>query len=467
MTGQCGQEAQKTAQCGQAAVHKDQNAQNIQNLQNKGMGVYLHIPFCVSRCRYCDFNTYSGMEQHQKEYFEAMTAEIRAFFRAYGAGNGSGCDHNHNHNHNEDHNHNHIETVFFGGGTPSCVDSAFVSGLLRELDGGGSAEYRECTIEINPGTLTPDKLEAYKRSGINRLSFGLQSTQDHHLSALGRIHRYGEYEKNVRMAQKLGFENISTDLIFGLPNQTLPEWKQTLETVVAGGVKHLSCYSLSLEEGTPLHADVRDGILPAPDEDTDREMYGFTLDYLKSVGLEQYELSNFAVPGFECLHNLKYWTGAPYIGFGAGAHSYYGGKRFSNHLSIPEYIRSVTGVQEMGNANAQDGVVSPDNGGHCLFGVKRAELAVIDEHEREKEHIILHLRLNGGISTEAFRREFHHEFIQTYSDILERLSAEGLLNTVRGKPPRNGTEAAGNNVVSIKLSKKGMDLANRVLTEFI
>ncbi|MCL2059590.1 MAG: radical SAM protein [Oscillospiraceae bacterium] len=485
--------------------------------------MYVHVPFCVSRCSYCDFNTYAGMDGHIGAYFEALGQEMNAFFResagesaaffappvgrviepgsssCAGGGDTSqgvlGAP--------------YVDTVFIGGGTPSYVDPAYIAGVLGLIPQPPRGEW-ECTIEVNPGSLSAPfdargagssdalgaqgagsleayaganlgtrasrphrpqfevsrphhpqfevsrphhpqfeaytrtganlgtrasrphhpQFEAYARAGVNRISFGLQSTHDAHLKLLGRAHSFDDFLRSYREAKNAGFENISVDLLFGIPGQTLPEWERTLETVVGLGPRHISCYSLSVEEGTPLHKVVEDGSLARADDEIDRDMYHFAVQYLRSAGLHQYELSNFARPGCECRHNLKYWTGARYRGFGAGAHSYDGGARFSNVASIGEYIERA------------------DGGGSPV-----AEFVPIDEAESEKEFIILRLRLTRGFCDAEFRALFGCGFIEKYGREYDELAGEGLLEAAPG--------------LRVRLTPKGMDLANRVFVRFI
>ena len=394
--------------------------------QYNAWGVYIHVPFCVSRCFYCDFNTFAGMGGYIDAYFKALGREVGVFFRDV---RGGGCD------------APYADTVFVGGGTPSSVDPAYITRLLRQIRGMGGYNYRdsyydflrnrECTIEVNPGALDRDKLLAYAGAGANRISFGLQSTHDAHLKMLGRIHSYGDFLVNIREARNAGFQNINADLLFGLPGQTLAEWEQTLESVVNLGIRHLSCYSLSLEEGTPLHAAVAGGALPAPDEGADRDMYHFTVSYLRSAGVHQYEISNFAEPGYECRHNLKYWTGGRYIGFGAGAHSYNGRRRFSNVAPIGQYIARI------------------ESGTRPI-----ADTTVIDAEEREKEFIILRLRLTDGFRDMDFRSVFGYSFLEKYKTDMAELAAAGLIEIENGQR-------------RVRLTPKGMDFANQVFIRFI
>jgi oxygen-independent coproporphyrinogen-3 oxidase len=414
-------------------------------------GVYIHVPFCVSRCRYCDFNTYSGMDKYAGAYFAALGKEITAFH----AGGTTGCF--------------RADTVFFGGGTPSFVDPAYILRLLALIPRTEGAGAWECTVEANPGTVDDEKLGAYARAGVNRISFGLQSTHETHLKMLGRIHTYEDFLRGYKSARNYGFDNISADLLFGLPGQTVGEWERTLEAVVSLGIRHLSCYSLSLEEGTPLRAAVESGDLPYPDEDADRDMYAFAASYLRSAGIRQYELSNFAEPGRECRHNLKYWTGKRYRGFGAGAHSYDGRYRYANEPTITGYIERLersagagAGESEgVGEGEAAGGSAYAGGGdGVGMVGGERnaaraavTELTEITAAETEKEFIILRLRLTRGFSEAEFRTRFGRGFTEKYAAESAELRAADLIQITPG--------------ARVALTPKGMDLANKVFVKFI
>ena len=438
--------------------------------------MYIHVPFCVSRCLYCDFNTYVGMERHAEAYFASLEKEIALFwenaktrrkdadtaFTGDGAGSerkdvaaaftGDGTESG----------RKYADTAFIGGGTPSSVDPQYIARLLGMI----SHDRWECTIEANPGSLNRDKLNAYAAAGINRLSIGLQSTHESHLKMLGRIHSFEDFLKNYREAINAGFVNINADLLFGLPGQTMGEWRRTLEAVVALGLPHLSCYSLSVEEGTPLHAALMNGELPRPDEDSDRDMYHFAVDYLRSAGICQYELSNFARPGYECRHNLKYWTGERYRGFGAGAHSFDKHARYANVNSIADYIKRFKNASTKENAGAYE-IGSSDNGndngnGNGYGGAladRESDLAAlnsympIDASEAEKEFIILRLRLTDGFRDSDFRARFGYGFFEKYGAEACDLISDGLISA----------DAGG----GVKLTLKGMDLANQVFIKFI
>ena len=429
------------------------------------LGIYVHIPFCLSRCFYCDFNSYSGMEDQIVPYFQVLMRELRILDTLGARMSFQSCDTTGFIKKNElmestpsaredfcektvsDGGGRAVDTVFFGGGTPSYVESAYIEKILmkirsaavepdlKRLENADPTKW-ECTIEANPGTVNEAKLKVYKQAGVNRLSFGLQSTHTHHLEMLGRIHRLEEFEKSLAAARNCGFENISADLIFGFPGQTIQEWEQTLEYVIKSGVQHLSCYSLSVEEGTPLYKAIKGGELAEPDEEIDRDMYHFVCNYLGSAGLQQYEISNFARPGYECRHNLKYWTGQEYLGFGAGAHSYFENKRFANFASILDYCNSIKSLD---------------------IHKRYAQSELIDDDLREKEYIILYLRLTKGIDTAAFEHIFHCNIFSKYVSQLSKLLNAGLIEVI----------VPSNKQSKIVLTKKGLDFANAVFVEFI
>ena len=328
------------------------------------MELYIHIPYCRQKCRYCDFASYSGQESTMAAYVDALLRE--ADVMAVNAKDAS------------------IQTVFIGGGTPSILPAELLTKLLTGLhEKFDIPQGIEFTSEANPGTLTEDWLDAALRGGVNRLSMGMQSSQQELLKTLGRIHRYEDVVDSVRMAKRAGVENINIDLMFGLPGQTPDMWRASLDAALALDVQHLSCYGLIPEEGTPLTRDLEAGILTLPDEDDERIMYDDTLNILAQHGFRQYEISNFAKPGYECRHNLKYWTGQPYIGFGPAAASDFGGKRFTAEANLDKYI---TGVMEQ--------------------GVILSECETIPARERAGEYLMLRLRTTYGIEENEYMQKF-------------------------------------------------------------
>ncbi|MCL2164420.1 MAG: radical SAM family heme chaperone HemW, partial [Oscillospiraceae bacterium] len=296
----------------------------------------------------------------------------------------------------------------------------------------------ECTLEANPGTLSEEKLAEYYAMGINRLSFGLQSIHEDQLRLLGRIHSFKDFKDNIMAARRIGFENISADVIFGIPGQSAESWEQTLATVVESGVKHISCYSLSLEKGTRLHSMIENKTIVSPDEELDRYMYHYALEFLKKSGFVHYEISNFAQPGYECRHNMKYWTCGEYLGFGAGASSHYKSVRYTNDASITDYINKI-------NKNGS--------------AVNASQSEILDKAEKMKEHIILRLRLCEGVHTGEFEARFNLGFFAMYGNSVDKLAQEDLLSVNKVSPHCDHS--------IIRLTKKGLDFANLVFMEFI
>ncbi len=432
-----------------------------------GIGIYIHIPFCKSKCNYCDFNSYSGREHLAGPYFDALLSEMK--LRSGEIGN---C---------------RVKTIFIGGGTPSLVDPKQIGAVLelcsKLFDVDPEAEI---SMESNPGTLTYDSLKAYRSAGVNRLSIGLQAWQDKLLKELGRIHDRQQFVNNFEAAVKAGFRNINVDLIFGLPGQTMEEWAETLESVVTMGtaassdlypvtgaaLTHLSCYSLKIEEGTNFGDRYEKGTLKPADDELDRRMYRYTVDYLAQKGFRHYEISNFALPGFECRHNLVYWKALEYAGFGAGAHSYLHYNRFGNISGIEQYIKAVeqraaglhTGQAEI---NAQKLKNMDCANYYSEFGLHE-EIQHISPYESMFEFMILGLRLTDGISAAEFEIRYAESLQKIYGNKLDKLVKEGLLvcewNGNREACPESGKVIDGR---CYKLTSLGLDLANQVFVEFI
>jgi oxygen-independent coproporphyrinogen-3 oxidase len=288
-------------------------------ISNKKVGLYIHVPFCRSKCYYCDFNSFPHKDSLIPAYFDALEREIYEYAEKI-----------------------QQNTVFIGGGTPSYIDACFIKQVLKACNQNFNiCSCAEITIEANPGTLCEKKLESYRESGINRISIGLQAWQEKLLKRLGRTHTLDDYIQNFRLARKEGFDNINTDLIFGIPGQTTEEWRETIENVSNMGVEHISCYSLKIEDGTIFGEMLSRGQLAPMEDEQDREMYYLTKEILGKAGYKHYEISNFAKPDYECKHNLIYWKPQPYVGIGAGAHSYLEGKRFNNIYNPEKYIECI------------------------------------------------------------------------------------------------------------------------------
>ena len=285
--------------------------------------LYLHIPFCQSRCTYCDFNTYAGVQHLISDYVAALRREIRHL-----AENAGGRI--------------PVHTVFFGGGTPSLLTTAQFTGIINDLQAGFDLQKgAEISLEANPGTVTSESLVELHSIGFNRISFGVQSFHPQDLFLMGRIHDAADALQVVSWARKAGFENLSLDLIFGVPGQGLDRWRQTLEIALGLKPDHISLYSLTVEEETPLFKWMNRGLVEVIDDDLGADMYELAGERMEQAGLSQYEISNWARPGMECRHNLQYWRMQPYLGLGAGAHGYVSGQRMANTGWIGNYIQKM------------------------------------------------------------------------------------------------------------------------------
>ena len=361
--------------------------------------LYIHIPFCKQKCFYCDFNSYSGKDNLIQDYTEAIKKEIASYF---------------------DDNKNKLkaETIYFGGGTPSLIPSEYIKELLDLVECSG-----EITLELNPGTITKEKLEDYYKIGINRLSIGLQATQNDILKRIGRIHTLKEFEETYKMARDVGFTNISVDLMFGLPGQTTENVEDSLDYIISKKPEHVSCYSLIVHDELVIKNPTAFENLPNDEEE--RKMYHIICCRLKEAGYKQYEISNFSKDGFESKHNLCYWNQEEYIGVGAGASSYINNQRIKNVDSIEKYIsgESIHQIEEVQN-----------------------------EESKLREYMILQLRLLDGVDIEKAKNKFNVDVMSYFKNEIEKMQNYGLLNVENQR---------------IFLTEKGLDLANIVWEEFI
>lgn len=398
----------------------------------KSLSLYLHCPFCTVRCSYCDFNTYAGLESLIAPYARALAAEVRYVGGA-----------------RPEDFEGRVHTVFFGGGTPSLLtveQLVLVMEAIRE-----SFEVlpdAEVTLEANPGTVDPESLAGYRRLGVNRLSFGVQSAQPAELQLLDRLHTFGQVVEAVGWARQAGFDNLNLDLIYGLPDQSLPAWRDTLERTLALSPDHLSLYALTLEFGTPMQAWVERGLLTEPDSDEAADMYEWACETLEGSGFAQYEISNWArrrpgetasekVPLGACRHNLQYWRNLPYLGFGAGAHGFAAGWRYSVTRSPRAYL------QRMTEAMPRSFPFSP---------ALEATQPVGPEVE-VGETMMMGMRLTGeGVGEEDFQRRFGQPLGERYSGEILRLSELGLIERTGGR---------------VRLTRRGRLLGNRVFGEFL
>ena len=390
------------------------------------LGFYVHIPFCETKCPYCDFNTYERIEHLIPAYVEALSREISLWADVL--------------------DHPGIDTVFFGGGTPSYLSAEYMAGLMstihREFDLSASAEV---TLEANPGDVSPRRLEALLEAGFNRLSIGVQSLDDRLLGLLGRRHDAREAAEAFRTAVAVGFDNTSIDLIYGLPHQSLWDWQDTLDRAVALGPPHISMYGLTLEEGTPMAQWVSTGRLPAPDPDLAADMYEAAEATGLAAGYRHYEISNWALPGYESRHNLRYWRNQPFIGTGPGAHSYLAGFRFSNLRSPRTYIQRVAGERP----ELREGTSIED----AIMGMPVIDMVEREDAEREmSETMMMGLRLDTGISEKEFTGRFGRSPAAVYSVAIDELGSLGLLDASDGM---------------LRLTARGRLLGNEVFARFM
>lgn len=386
------------------------------------MELYIHIPFCIKKCNYCDFLSFpTDCREGEKvigEYLLALNRELQAHAELLAGRT--------------------VDTVFIGGGTPSVVQAKQMKGLLENISRlfvlSPDAEY---SIECNPGTVNAEKLKLYKEYGINRLSFGLQSTNNEELKFIGRIHTFEDFLESYDLARKEGFNNINIDLMSALPlpsgaafsedieRMRLDSWKNTLRTVAGLKPEHISAYSLIIEEGTPFG----DAKLNLPEEETERLMYRETAEILGEYGYERYEISNYSLPGKECRHNIGYWTGKEYIGAGLGASSYAGGMRWRNVSDMQEYIAGSSLPQSI-----------------------RTEAERLGDNELMEEFAFLGLRMIKGISTGEFSERFGRDFFEVYGRVVEKYLSCGLLKLEGSR---------------IMLTENGLDVCNTVMADFL
>lgn len=380
-------------------------------MNKRELELYIHIPFCVRKCAYCDFLSFAAPERSYREYVEKLIEEMYGQSTAY-----------------RDYA---VTSIFVGGGTPSVLPPELVEALFVAVyDCFAVSADAEITIEANPGTLTMEKLETYLNCGINRLSLGLQSADGEELRTLGRIHSYDDFLKSYQRARQAGFTNINVDLMSALPGQTMQSWKNTLRKVMMLKPEHISAYSLIIEEGTPFYERYHENPEAFPDEETDREMYHLTKNLMAAQGYERYEISNYARPGYECRHNIGYWTGAEYLGLGLGASSYTHGFRYHNVTDLEEYLS--LDLREPGAAAREIQELTPE--------------------EKMEEFMFLGLRLTKGVSGSEFLERFGQNMWNMYGEVFEKLSRQGL---ILEEPPM------------VRLTELGIDVSNQVLCEFL
>lgn len=376
------------------------------------LGIYVHIPFCVKKCDYCDFISYPNKFEMQEEYIKKLIEEI------------------------EDNKNllkeNNITTIYIGGGTPSSINPELIKKALDKIYEVSDIENKknmEITIEVNPGTVTKNNLQMYRKCGINRLSIGLQSVNDNILKSIGRIHNYNQFLNTYNSALDVGFNNINVDLMLGLPGQSISDLKESLEKLINLNPqpKHISVYSLIVEDGTEIEKKINAGELKLPEEETERNQYKYTKNYLELNGYKHYEISNFAKLGYESKHNMNCWEQKQYVGFGLAAHSYINGCRYSNTCDLEEYLNN-----------------------------KSKDIKKIHEKQNvedmKKEYMLLGLRKIDGVSISKFKEKFGENPIYLFRSELQKLVEEELVVV---------------DLDYIKLTTRGLDFANLVWEEFV
>ena len=374
-----------------------------------GMELYLHMPFCVRKCAYCDFLSFPSGAKTQRMYAKRLMEDIGVMGKRYGE--------------------IPVETIFIGGGTPSVPDSGLIVEIMEHVRHAFHvADGAEISMEANPGTVTREKLTDYRKAGINRLSFGLQSANDRELKLLGRIHTWAEFLESFTLARECGFANLNIDLMSALPGQTCESWKETLSRVTDLDPEHISAYSLIIEEGTPFgeRYGSEEGRKLLPDEDSEREMYHETKRFLKDCGYERYEISNYARPGYACRHNIGYWTGVPYLGLGLGASSYLDGCRFTVNPDMKQYLEEKPG----------------------MF----TDIEKLTKKDMEEEFFYVGLRMTAGVSLSEFERRFGISAKEVYPGLMETFVKE------------KAAHFEGDRFV---LTDYGLDVSNYIMAQFL
>lgn len=372
----------------------------------KELSLYIHIPFCKQKCFYCDFPSYASIDYLREDYVKALCKEIEEKAINY-----------------------KIKSIFIGGGTPSYLETKEIAKLLKTISKLDLEEGLEFTMECNPGALAEEKLKTMIDGGVNRISMGLQAVQNSLLKDIGRIHTFKEFTENFNLARKVGFKNINVDLMFGLPNQSFDEWKESLEIISSLNPEHISAYSLIVEEGTAFYKLWEKNKLILPSEEDERRMYSETKEILKAKGYHQYEISNYSKEGYECYHNKVYWESKNYLGVGSASTSFIDGKRIKNIENVKAYI---------------DGIMDDKS-------------IVLEENENSKEDnieefVFMGLRMIEGISKEEFKRRFKLDIYEIYSKEIKKNIENGLLLEVGDR---------------LKLTEKGIEFSNSVMSDFI
>lgn len=375
------------------------------------IGLYIHIPFCVEKCFYCDFNSYKIKNKNEKkDYIKSLEKEIYLY--------------------KEEFKDKVFDTIFFGGGTPSILESEEIELIFSNIyNNFNISKNAEITIECNPGTLTKKKLQTMKNCGVNRLSIGLQTTQNENLKYIGRIHTYEIFEKNYKEALEIGFENINIDLMYSLPNQTFDEYKESLDKIIKLNPTHISAYSLILEENTKLYEMYEKNEFNLNSDELDIKIYNYTIKKLKENGYNHYEISNYSKKSYECKHNIIYWKCDNYLGLGAGASGYVKNTRYKNVDSINDYNNSLKDNKK-----------------------PIEEINELTDKDKVEEAIIMNLRMTEGINILEFNKNYNINFKEKYNNILEKLKNENLIIEKNNK---------------VFFTKRGREISNTILIEFL
>lgn len=374
--------------------------------KKKELSLYIHIPFCKQKCFYCDFPSYASIDYLREDYVKALCKEIEERTMKYT-----------------------IKSIFIGGGTPSYLETKEIIKMLESINKLDLAEDMEFTMECNPGALKEEKLKAMLNGGVNRISMGLQAVQNSLLKDIGRIHSFKQFEENFNLARRVGFKNINIDLMFGLPNQKVEEWKESLEVISRLNPEHISAYSLIIEEGTAFYKLWEKNKLILPSEDEERNMYQLTKKVLTDYGYHQYEISNYSRPGFECYHNKVYWKCDDYLGVGSASTSFIDGKRIKNIENVKKYIDRINSGEEV-----------------------YEEITTNTIEDSMEEFVFMGLRILSGISINEFQKRFGVNIESIYKDVIDKNINKKLLVLENNK---------------LRLTEKGIELSNSVMSDFI
>ena len=372
----------------------------------KSLSLYIHIPFCKQKCFYCDFPSYARLEDLKEDYVKALCKEIKNKASKY-----------------------RIKSIFIGGGTPSYLNEDEIEQILNKISKLDLEDNIEFTMECNPGTLTEEKLKIMLKGGVNRISMGLQAVQNSLLKEIGRIHTFKVFEENYNLAREIGFKNINVDLMFGLPNQSIEEWEESLRKIASLKPEHISAYSLIIEEDTGFYKLWENNKLLLPNEEEERIMYSKTKEILESYGYKQYEISNYAKEGYECYHNKVYWKCEEYLGLGSASSSFINERRIKNIEDVKTYIERINK-----NESIIDEVIENKN------------------KDNIEEFIFMGLRMLEGINLSEFKNKFNTNIEDIYKEVIEKNIKNNLLIIENNR---------------LKLTSKGIELSNSVMSDFI